>query len=93
MWAHPRSALSPQSTTGGSIPGGVTLRVSLCAIDANGLPSAPAAIAIVQTPVGTDTNQVTLSNITWPAVAGLATYAVFVSDRRTHSSASSRPAI
>jgi hypothetical protein len=68
-----------ESPTGGSIPGGVTLRVSLCAIDANGLPSVPAAIAIVQTPVGTDTNQVTLSNITWPAVTGLATYAVFVS--------------
>ena len=68
-----------QSATGGSIPGGVTLRIAVCAIDANGLPSAPSAIAIVQTPVGTDTNQLTLSNITWPAIAGLASYAVFVS--------------
>ena len=68
-----------QSTTGGSIPGGVTLRVTVSAFDANGLPSPSALIAIVQTAVGTNTNQITLVNITWPAVAGLATYQVFVS--------------
>ena len=69
-----------QSTTGGHIPGGVTLRVSaLCANDANGLPSIPALIAIVQVPTGTDTNAVTLSDIVWPAVAGLANYTLFVS--------------
>ncbi len=68
-----------QSSTGGSIPGGVTLRIALCALDANGLPSTPSSIAIVTTAAGTNTNQVTLSNITWPAVAGLARYAVFVS--------------
>src|SRR5579885_2070728 len=68
-----------QSSTGGSIPGGVTLRIALCALDANGLPSTPSSIAIVTTAAGTNTNQVTLSNITWPAVAGLARYAVFES--------------
>jgi hypothetical protein len=68
-----------QSSTGGSLPGGVTLRIALCALDANGLPSVPSKIAIVTTAAGTNTNQVTLSGITWPAVAGLARYAVFVS--------------
>jgi hypothetical protein len=67
--------------TGGSIPGGATLRVSLCAVDANGLPSPPAVIAIVQTPPGTNTNRIVLSGIVWPAVTNLASYAVFVSDR------------
>lgn len=44
-----------QSTTGGSLPAGQTLRVSLCAMDANGLPSVPARIAIVPTSTpGTD---------------------------------------
>jgi len=66
-----------QSSTGGSLPGGVTLRIALCALDANGLPSTPSNIAIVTTAAGTSTNQVTLSGITWPAVAGLARYAVF----------------
>jgi len=30
-----------QSTTGGSLPGGSTFRIALCAVDSNGLPSAP----------------------------------------------------
>ncbi|MGO9097938.1 MAG: hypothetical protein ACLP9Y_00280 [Mycobacterium sp.] len=68
-----------QSTTGGALSGGATFRVALCAIDSNGLPSAPSLIAIVQTPAGTNTNQITLSNVTWPAVAGLASFAVFIS--------------
>ncbi|HZT29237.1 MAG TPA: hypothetical protein VFA33_05105 [Bryobacteraceae bacterium] len=67
-----------QSTTGGSLPGGATFRIALCAIDSNGLPSTPSRIAIVQTPAGANTNQITLSNITWPSVAGLARYAVFI---------------
>jgi len=68
-----------QSTTGGGLPGGITVRISLCATDANGLPSAPAFIAIVQTAVGTNTNQIVLNGITWPAIAGLASYALFAS--------------
>ncbi len=66
-----------QSATGGSLPGGVTLRIAICALDAKRLPSTPSNIAIVTTAAGTNTNQITLSGITWPAVAGLATYAVF----------------
>jgi hypothetical protein len=68
-----------ESTTGGSIPGGVTLRVAVCAVDASGLPSPPSAIAIVQIPPGTNTNSFSLTNIIWPAVAGLTGYFVFVS--------------
>src|SRR5579863_3376051 len=66
-----------QSTTGGSLPANVSLRVAICAIDSNGLPSAPSNIAIIGTSAsGTDT--FTLENITWPAVAGLVSYALFV---------------
>ena len=38
-----------QSTTGGSLPANVTLRVAICAIDSTGLPSAPSNIAIIGT--------------------------------------------
>jgi hypothetical protein len=66
-----------QSATGGSLPANVTLRVAICAIDSNGLPSAPSNIAIIGTSAtGTDT--FTLEGITWPAVAGLASYVLFV---------------
>jgi len=66
-----------QSTTGGALPANVTLRVAICAIDANGLPSAPSNIAIIGTSAsGTDV--FTLENITWPAVAGLVSYVLFV---------------
>lgn len=65
-----------QSTTGGSLPANVTLRVAICAIDSSGLPSAPSNIAIIGTSAsGTDT--FTLENITWPAVAGLVSYVLF----------------
>jgi hypothetical protein len=66
-----------QSTTGGSLPANVTLRVALCAIDSNGLPSAPSNIAIIGTSAS-GTDSFTLENITWPAVAGLASYVLFV---------------
>jgi len=66
-----------QSTTGGSLPANATLRVAICAIDSDGLPSAPSNIAIIGTSAsGTDT--FTLENITWPAVAGLVSYVLFV---------------
>lgn len=68
-----------QSTTGGSIPGGSSLRVTIVAFDVNGKPSPSARIAIVLIPTGTNTNKVTLSDITWPEVTGLATYQVFAS--------------
>ena len=66
-----------QSSTGGSLPANSTLRVALCAIDGSGLPSAPSKIAIIGTS-GTAADSFTLSNITWPAVAGLASYVLFV---------------
>jgi hypothetical protein len=66
-----------QGTTGGSLPANVTLRVAICAIDSSGLPSAPSNIAIIGTSAsGTDT--FTLEGITWPAVAGLVSYVLFV---------------
>jgi len=36
-----------QSATGGSLPANVMLRVAICAVDSNGLPSAPSNIAII----------------------------------------------
>ncbi len=66
-----------QSTTGGSLPANNTLRVALCAVDSNGLPSAPSNIAIIGTS-GSGTDSFTLENIVWPAVAGLASYVLFV---------------
>src|SRR5579884_3855590 len=65
-----------QSSTGGSLPANVTLRVAICAIDSSGLPSAPSNIAIIGTS-GSGTDTFTLENITWPAVAGLVSYVLF----------------
>jgi hypothetical protein len=69
------------STTGGSIPGGQTLRISVCALDADGHSTPPSLIVLTPIPAGTNTNAITISGIQWPAIAGLATYEVFVSDR------------
>lgn len=68
-----------QSTTGGTIPGGSLVRLSLCAIDSAGLPSTPASILLVAVPTGTNTNTITISNILWPAISGLQSYALFAS--------------
>jgi hypothetical protein len=66
-----------QSATGGSLPANAMLRVAICALDSNVLPSAPSSIAIIGTSAsGTDT--FTLEGITWPAVAGLVSYVLFV---------------
>jgi hypothetical protein len=65
------------NATGGSLVGGTTIRLTLCALDTNGLPSVPMAIAIVPLPVGGSSYSITLSNIVWPAVAGLAAYVIF----------------
>jgi hypothetical protein len=67
------------STTGGSLVGGTTIRLTLCALNVNGLPSVPMAIAIVPLPTGGNTYSITLSNIVWPAVTGLQTFEVFAS--------------
>jgi hypothetical protein len=66
-----------QGTTGGSMPPAASLRVAICAMDSNGLPSVPSNIVIVGTGIlGTDT--FALQNITWPAITGLATFALFI---------------
>ena len=66
-----------QSATGGSLPANVMLRVAICAVDSNGLPSAPSNIAIIGTGTAAG-GAFTLENITWPAVAGLVSYVLFV---------------
>jgi hypothetical protein len=66
-----------QSATGGSLAADVTLWVAICAIDSSGLPSAPSNIAIIGTGTAAG-GSFTLDNITWPAVAGLASYVLFV---------------
>jgi len=66
-----------QSATGGSLAADITLWVAICAIDSNGLPSAPSNIAIIGTGAAAG-GTFTLDNITWPAVAGLASYVLFV---------------
>jgi hypothetical protein len=66
-----------QSSTGGSLPANTALRVAVCAIDGNGLPSPPSKIAVIGTGPQ-DGGSFTLENITWPAVAGLVSYVLFV---------------
>jgi hypothetical protein len=67
-----------QTTTGGSLPASTMLRVALCVLDSSGRPSPSSAIALINTSAsGTDT--FTLSNISWPAVSGLASWVLFVS--------------
>ncbi|HXP88842.1 MAG TPA: hypothetical protein VN841_29240 [Bryobacteraceae bacterium] len=68
-----------QSTTGGSIPGGVTLRIAICATDALSNCSPPSPIVLVQVPSGTNTNKITIGGIVWPPVSGLTGYVVFAS--------------
>jgi hypothetical protein len=68
-----------QSTTGGSLPGGITLRVAICAITSTGVPTPPSNIAIIQIPAGTNTNSFTLNGILWPNVGELAGWLLFAS--------------
>src|SRR5271168_3125914 len=62
-----------QSTTGGSLPADITLWAGVCAIDSNGVPSVPSNIAFIGTGTASG-GTFTLDDITWPAVAGLASY-------------------
>lgn len=70
-----------QSPTGGAIPGGTTWRLCLCALDTLGRPGPPSAVMIVQVPTGTNTNQITLSNISWPPVNNLSEWQLFASNQ------------
>lgn len=66
-------------STGGSILGGITLRVSITAENAGKLQTPPSQIIIVKIPAGTNTNQFTLTGIKWPVIAGLTGYVVHAS--------------
>lgn len=68
-----------QSTTGGFLLGGVTVRITVVAFDSTGLPSPPAEIAIVQLPASTNTNTITMSGVEWPRAAALTNYNIFAS--------------
>jgi hypothetical protein len=63
--------------TGGSLPANSTLWVSLCAIDSTGAPTAPSKVAVIGTGPAAG-GSLTLNDIVWPAVAGLASYVLFV---------------
>jgi hypothetical protein len=76
----PGIGLVGQSSTGGALPAMVTLYVSICAIDASGLPSVPSNIVVIGTSI-TGTDSFTLANITWPAVTGLVSFVLFVASQ------------
>jgi len=65
-----------QSATGGSLPANSTLWAAVCALDANGQPSAPSNIVIIGT--GAAAGGTFTLNVNWPAVAGLTSYVLFV---------------
>lgn len=71
------------STTGGSIPGGITLFVQLCAavFDSTGeilqQYSPPSEILVLQSPIGQDTNSFTINGIKWPPVSALNGWVLF----------------
>jgi hypothetical protein len=73
------------SSTGGSIPGGTTIYVQLCAAIVDTAPatpvvkqySPPSEILVLQVPIGTNTNSLTINNIKWPPVSGLNGYVLF----------------
>ena len=67
------------STTGGSLPGGQTWIVQICAVNTLGYYSPPSEIVIVKIPSGTNTNQFAISGVQWPAVPGLTGWALFAS--------------
>ena len=64
------------SPTGGTIPGGHTYIIIICAIDAGGNYSPPSGPLTVTIPPTTNTNTLTISNIGWPL--GANGYTVFV---------------
>ena len=73
------------ATTGGSIPGGTTVFVQVCAaiVDTTVTPnvvtqySPPSEVLVLQVPHGTNTNMLTVNNIKWPTTPGLNGYVLF----------------
>ena len=53
------------ASTGGSIPGGITLLMQLCAFDVNGNYCGPSGFITATIPAGTNTNTVTISGLGW----------------------------
>jgi hypothetical protein len=73
------SAAIAYSSTGGTIPGGILLKISVCGANAQGQLTPPSNIVLAQIPTGSNTNSFTLSNIIWPGFAGLTGYILFAS--------------
>jgi hypothetical protein len=65
------------NVTGGALAANTTLYVAICAIDANGLPSAPSNIVTVGTGPAAG-GSIALNGIVWPAVTGMASYVLFI---------------
>jgi hypothetical protein len=74
------------ATTGGSIPGGTTLFVQICAAIADTTNPAnpvvtqyspPSEILVLQVPTGTNTNTLTINDIQWPTASGLNAWVLF----------------
>jgi len=65
------------SSTGGTILGGTTLRISLCAVDSSQRYSPPSSVLVVQIPSGTNTNSVSISGIQWPNSSVLTGWSLF----------------
>lgn len=76
LYAPALNALT-QAATGGTIPGGSLVRISICSLDAVGRPSTPSELALILIATGTNTNSITVSGISWPSVAGQTKYVVF----------------
>lgn len=55
------------SSTGGSIPGGTSWIIKICAIDSSGNYSAPSNPIMATVPSGTNTNSITVPNLYWQA--------------------------
>jgi hypothetical protein len=71
------------STTGGSLPGGQTIYVAICGMDASTHLTAASNVIEVVTPPGTDTNTFTIDSILWPSEPiGVGNWALFASTDR-----------
>jgi hypothetical protein len=68
-----------QAATGGHVPGGTTVRVAVCGMNASGGLTPSSQIVLVQFPAGANTHQFTLTDVAWPSAPGLTGYAVFMS--------------
>ena len=74
------------ASTGGNIPGGITLYVQVCGAVIDDTDTAhpvtqqfspPSELLILHSPIGTDTNAFTLNGIKWPTAGSLNAYALF----------------